>query len=159
MVGLRLTQPQAQALLDVSHHYEDVMGVSRHIVVWTSPRQIRRKYRYIVQESEQLERVARTIQGETVAGREEFEITLEQALAFWGRILSSLDSRRSRRRLAAQDVSVREELSQMFGRIVRGLWDTTEPLVREAINRRRRRESGWMIAIMEEDSAGQDVVH
>lgn len=144
---MELSPEEAQALSDIAHHYEDVMGKTRHVVVWTAPRHVRKKYRYIVQESRRLESVASEIVELVSAkgGRSAtVSLTPTDAVQFWGRALSNLNSRRSRRKLAPADVEVREQLSSRFAFALLPLWQVGDAALIEAVKSRRGTEAAWM---------------
>lgn len=139
---------------ELAHHYEKVLGATRHVVVWTTPSRIRRRYHFIVQESNRLEQVAdkwlRQIDTtrETAVG---VQLSLEETIAFWGRTLASLRTRRSRRRLSAEAVAIRETLSQKFLRGVSSVWRQRPTEVHRLLETRRPVEARWMLDALEKD--------
>src|SRR5579862_7505326 len=108
--AISLDREDIEALVDVAHHYEDVMGLARYLVVATAPPRIRRRYRYILQESRDLEYWASEwLQiGEQSQGKAAIDISLPQAVALWGRLLSNLRTKRSRRRLSKEQLRNQE---------------------------------------------------
>lgn len=124
------------------------MGFVRHIVVATSPARIKRRYRYIVRESKALEETARSLSRNISlesAEKVRIDLKLNDAVAFWGRVLSNLRTRRSRRKLSDAQVDVREHLEYVIATAIAAEWVNNEEAVREAIATRRQREAEWML--------------
>jgi hypothetical protein len=140
--------PELRELLQLAHQYERAMGITRYLVVATSTARIRRRYRFIVLESDGLEAVAAgMIERLQASGAESLkaELALEEAVAFWGRILSNLRSKRSRRRLNVEQVEIREGLERKFAEGVVEYSRLRPAAVRDAIATRRKSEVEWML--------------
>lgn len=153
-VELHVTLEDLDILDRVAHHYESVMGVTRHIVAFTARRPVREKYRFIVAESEWLSNFVRDVRVRAVAeDRSEIALTLTPRLlvAFWGRLLANLDSRRARRRLSSSDIERREVLRAVCENAARTLWAQDRDLMRTEIATRRAREAEWMRGALDTD--------
>lgn len=117
-------------------------------MVATSPARIKRRYRYIVRESKALEETARSLSRNISlesAEKVRIDLKLNDAVAFWGRVLSNLRTRRSRRKLSDAQVDVREHLEYVIATAIAAEWVNNEEAVREAIATRRQREAEWML--------------
>ncbi|HEV3312675.1 MAG TPA: hypothetical protein VG815_19350 [Chloroflexota bacterium] len=151
---MSLTRADLLAMLELAHHYETVVGVTRHLVVATSPRAIRRKYRFIVIESLALEaEAADQLAKLDESGHDEItlELSVHDVVAFWGRVLSNLRTKRSLRKLSSRQVAVREELEGKLATAMREFWARDEVESRRAINTRRMREVPWMLEALGAD--------
>lgn len=150
-IVLELSRAEIENLVDVSHHYERVMGFPRHLVVLTAPARIRRKYRYIVYESSLLANLAEA----WLAGEEgphekrSCRFELGEAVRFWGRILANLRTKRSRRPLSPEQVRVREGLDLRFGEVLADAWQRNRRMVLAAVETRPGREARWMLERLE----------
>ena len=82
-------------------------------------------------------------------------MTLDQAVAWWGRLLSNLNTKRSRRRLKADAIEVQTELSESLADRIAAMRTVAPDALDSIIDSRRRREREWMDARLH----GADVVH
>ncbi|GEM_PF-5935991 len=141
-VVLCLSPDDVARLRDVAHQYEQVMGFARHVVVRLSPRHIRRRYRFIVQESAELDK---TLDGLTERSEpSELRLSIDQAVAFWGRLLANIRTKRSRRRLSAEEIDARERLAVLLQDAIAAQRPSAARVVGVAIQSRRRTEREWM---------------
>ena len=146
VIQLDLDLTELDALQAVAHHYESVMGVARHLVVATAPSGIKRRYRYIVQESLGLEqKVSEWRDALAIGHSDAVEVSIVDAVAFWGRLLSSLNTKRSRRRLSRPMISTHEALAEKIGTAVTQAHRVESVQTDAAIAGRRRREREWML--------------
>ena len=141
-VRVELTDAELAQLTELARHYEKVMGFVRHVVVATSRMGVRRRYRHIVLESKGLEAIAikmrerlRSAGGDVL----ETELALEEAVAIWGRALSSMRTKRSRRKLSSPQLALQESIERKFAEGVRSYSALRETAVRAAIATRRKR--------------------
>jgi hypothetical protein len=157
-VDLELSRSDVEALLAVAHHYERVMGLARHIVVATSPGRIKRRYRYIVAESDALARRAEewlTRFDEAADPAVLVRVPISDVVALWGRVLSSLNTKRSRRKLSKAMIADQEHASSLLEVALASLWADNHGDVASEIETRRGREREWMLAAL----TGEGVVH
>jgi hypothetical protein len=151
VVTVPLTAQQARALVRVAHHYERSMGLTRHIVRLTAAREVRARYAFIARESAELERLAETIAesiGSDGGGAVEVQLTPLAAVSFWGRLLSSLNTRRSRRRLSVQEIEQREALAASLHQGIASLAQDYPEQLEEVLKTRRPAEVDWMRAAL-----------
>ena len=150
-VVIPLSREDLQSLSAVVHHYEDVTGFFRHVVVATSKQKIKRRYRYIVHESNALEALVEDLIHRMGSAQElQAQMPLQDLVAFWGRLLSSLKTKRTRRRISSEEAALRERLTVRFSDVVCCLWLERSEVVRRAIDTRRRREVEWMMQAIED---------
>lgn len=155
-IDIALSVEDATTLVAVSHHYEQLWGRARHVVVWTTPRRIRRRYRFIVEESNDLEARARSLVSACADDSEPhvFQIPIPDAVSYWGRLLSNVRTKRSRRKLSAATVEDREHLAEKFQRSLEAACVRHRSEVEAALATRRPLEAGWMKQML---SAGEAV--
>jgi hypothetical protein len=72
------------------------------------------------------------------------ELTPRTLVAFWGRVLASLNTRRSRRRLSEAAVAEREVLANKLAEAAEQLARTELPLLQQELATRRQVEADWM---------------
>ena len=142
-ISIQLSTAEIETLSSVVHHYERVMGVARHLVAATAPPRIRRRYRYIVQESARLDDLAADWRQD--AGDSRADMSLDTAVAFWGRLLSNIRTKRSRRKTTKEMLGRQEALAGRFGVEMQALWRVHPEAVETSIGSRRRREQAWML--------------
>ena len=162
MISLSLSARDVDAAAGVAHHYEKVMGAARFFVVATSPPRIRRRYRHIVQESDELEQLADTwLSRLRDSGADEIvaELTIQDLIALWGRLLSSLRTKRSRRRLSKEDVASQQSLSDRLAQYIRDADPGLKVAIRAEIDTRRRREHGWMLTDLRQGYGDDSGIH
>ncbi len=144
-IEIDLTEDEARSLAEISHHYEQLWGRARHIVVWTTSRKVRRRYRFIVQESNDLELQAQSlVVGHDDKGVYLSRIPIVDAVAFWGRLLSNVRTKRSRRKLPAEVVQARELLAEKFRTSIKAAEGRFHNEIDAAVATRRPMEAGWM---------------
>jgi hypothetical protein len=143
-VSVTLTRQQVDDLVRLAGYYQRSMGVMRHVVRLTSPGPIRRRFRYVAEESRYLQAFAESLRAEMTDDAQSLEFTPRSLVAFWGRALSSLDSRRSRRRMSAEEIERREALTAVMRRAVERLWIKDPALTESEIATRRAPEAAWM---------------
>ncbi len=149
---LAMTAPEINLLIKLANYYEKAMGPTRHLVRLTAPKEVKLKYRFLKEESEWLRLFAESAQERLRdSGADEIPVafTVRAVVAFWGRILSNLNSTRSRRRLGRDAIQARE---RMAGRLQQTLVElrTTHPdLIAQEILSRRSREVPWMQQALE----------
>lgn len=153
MVGLDLTPGEIDQLLALAHFYEKNMGRMRHIIRLTASREVRSKLHFIQEESLWLERLAADLSDEAPERESRVHLKLRAFVAFWGRVLASLNTRRSRRKLKGDTLVEREELAAKFGVAARRLQLTDGAALEREMQTRRPREVGWMRDVLQGDGA------
>jgi hypothetical protein len=143
-VPVTLSREEVDDLVRLSGYYQRSMGVMRHIVRLTAGGPTRRRFKFVAEESKYLLAFAESVRSEMTAETIDAQFTPRTLVAFWGRALSSLNSKRSRRRLSAVDIERREILSDKFRRAVERLWLKDPELAEAEIATRRTTESDWM---------------
>lgn len=154
-VRVPLSGDELATLELVAEYYDRAWGRFRHVVRLLSGRQTRERFRRVSREGGVLLRFVqaeRARQRQTpTRGLETVEFTPLALVAFWGRLLSSLASRRSRRKLASEELSRRESLAELFTEAARALRRTDAPTLEAAIASRRLTEQSWMRARLERE--------
>jgi len=149
---LGMTAPEIDLLITLANYYEKAMGPTRHLVRLTAPKEVKLKYRFLKEESEWLRLFAESARDRLRdSGADEIPVafTVRAIVAFWGRILSNLNSARSRRRLARDAVQARERMAARLQQIVVDLRATLPDLIAQEISSRRSREVPWMQQALE----------
>ena len=89
----------------------------RFVVRMTAPSQIRARFRFVGDESKWLKRLAKeTRAGMREDGRDERDVplTIPTLVGYWGRLLTSLNTPRHRRRLSGSEYDVRHSMLPRF---------------------------------------------
>lgn len=142
-----MTLEDLGVLVGVAHHYERSMGPMRFVVPVLAGREVKAKYRFVAEESRWLERFAVTTRDELAAvqGREAaVRFTPLALVAYWGRLLASLDSRRTRRKLSPVEVEARRTLAARLEAAARRLHLADPAALESALSTRRPVEAQWM---------------
>lgn len=104
---------ELRTLARLAHYYQQSMGPMRYIVRLTASAEVRAKYRFIGEESRWLQKFIESVP--MTSANQDGEIGVEFAsrtvIAYWGRVLSNLHSKRARRRMKREDVTLRECLA------------------------------------------------
>ena len=168
-VRIKLDRDELRTLARVARYYERSMGVFRIAVKMTASGQIRAKYRYLREESAWLERFAEAEIRRAETTEEsvtEVKITILALVAFWGRLLSSLESPRSRRKLTREEATRRRHMADVFRDKISTLYKHAPSVVEECIGTRREREARWMWSYLNprpvpsaDDSVSDDQMH
>jgi hypothetical protein len=138
---------ELETLGAVANYYEKSMGPMRYLVRLTASSEVKTKLRFVTEESLWLRRFSEaTYQDMQAAGQENAQIALtpRALIAFWGRLLASLNSRRSRRRLSAEQVKEREGLAQKLQDAACLLSERDPDLLEQELRTRRPVEAAWM---------------
>ena len=146
-IGIELTRDEVWTLRDLAHFYERSMGPFRLIIRATSRSEIRRRLRFVADESAVLSDFAEATHQEMVDGELDITavpLTPRALVAFWGRVLASLNSRRSRRRLSESQIEQREILSGKLADGVLLLARRNRRQIENEISTRRPIEGDWM---------------
>jgi hypothetical protein len=139
-------------LVRIADYHLKSMGLMRYLVRLTASGEVRSKYRFVAEESRWLKRFAETVRDDMEAGGQDsapVEFTPRSLVAFWGRLLASLNSRRSRRRLSAEEIRRREELAARLEEVARLLWLRYPGRLEDELGTRRPAEAGWMRSKLE----------
>lgn len=113
-VSIDLSVAELDLLIALSDYYQKSMGAMRHVVRLTGSSETRQRFRFLAEESRWLRRCAEAERSLTTGEADEVRrvaFTPRTAVAFWGRLLASLHSPRSRRRLRAEEIERREALA------------------------------------------------
>jgi len=140
-VTLQLSAGDIDQLVGVAHFYERNMGVMRHLIRLTASREVRRKLRFIQEESWWLEHLAIDLRDEMGGATLDAEFKLPAFVAFWGRILASLNTKRARRKLKGDALPKREALAAKFAAAAR---EVRPAELDRAFRTRRPSEVEWM---------------
>jgi hypothetical protein len=141
-----LSQRDLDALVRVADLYMTIKPL-RPIVRFAAPRDIRARFRFVADESRWLKRFAREMRtGMRSDGLKEREVTftLPALVGFWGRLLASVNSPRTRRRLSKTEFEIRQELIARFQEALTALASRNRRQVEEQIQTRRPVEEVWM---------------
>lgn len=147
LVAVELSAPEAQILVRVARHYQKAMGPMRALVRMLAPADIKARYRFVAQESKWLERFAQATYQDLIAQPDSsttVSFTPRTVIAFWGRLLTTLNSPRSRRRLSSPEIEAREALAAKLERAARELRNEDATLIDQEIRTRRETEATWM---------------
>jgi hypothetical protein len=145
-IVLALSIDELSTLIALARYYEKSLGPIRHVVRFTAPT-LRGRYRFMREESRVLQHFAETMRSDLVeSGRGEMPVqfTLRALIAFWGRILASLQTKRSRRKLSDEQVREREHLAQRFQVMVERIATEYPEAIQHELATRRPREAQWM---------------
>lgn len=119
----------------------------RYVVWLTASSEVRSKYRFVSEESRWLKRFAQAVREDMDAAPQDsitVSLTPRSLVAFWGRLLASLNSRRSRRRLSDEEVRRREELAAKLEEAARSFATLHPAMLEEEMGTRRPAEGAWM---------------
>lgn len=150
---LDLSLADIETLAQLANYYQKSMGVMRHMVRLTTAPNVRRRFRFVAQESAVLEQFISAVRHEQFAPgipRASVAFTPAALVAFWGRLLSSLHSKRSRRKLSEAEIAHREQLAASFESTVRRLQQRSPELVEKHLLTRRVDEQSWMRSRLQE---------
>jgi len=149
---LTMTAHEIDLLIKLANYYEKAMGPTRHLVRLTAPKAVKLKYRFLKEESEWLRLFAESAR-DRLRDSEDDEVaiafTVRTVVAFWGRLLSNLNSTRSRRRLTRDAVQARERMASRLQQAIVDLRTTHPDLIAQEILSRRSREVPWMQEALE----------
>jgi hypothetical protein len=146
--ALSLSLAEVNDLVKLARYYEKSMGFSRYLVRIASGSVMRARFRFVSEESRILEQFVASVRTEMEAGNEterEIRFTPRSLIAFWGRALSSLDSQRSRRKISAENLRLREDLTRKLQNAVTRLYERSRKLMESEISTRRAPEVTWML--------------
>lgn len=145
-IEVQLDLDQVQTLVKVADFYPKNMGSFRFVVAATSG-EAREKLRFMAQESKVLlafsEAMEARMRSEGVE-KASLTFTLRALVAFWGRLLASVRSPHSRRKLRADEVARREAVALLLQTAVAELEKSHKREVAEEIAGRRSSEQTWM---------------
>lgn len=145
-VVILLSPDEIHTLARLAHYYQRSMGPMRYVVRLTASAEVRAKYRFIAEESRWLQKFIESVPVESVAADGEIaaEFASRTVIAYWGRVLSSLRSKRARRRMKPEDVVLRERLAEKL-RAAAGELEIRWPGSLESdLLTRRPDEASWM---------------
>jgi hypothetical protein len=105
------------------------------------------RFRFVADESDVLEQLAYSVWHEMEESGEEsreVELLLRALIAYWGRALSALDSKRLRRKLSPAEIETRERLAAKLEDAARAALRRYRATLEEEIGTRRPIEAAWM---------------
>lgn len=144
---VELSSREVQLLARVATHYQRAMGPMRLLVRLTASAEIKSKYRFVVEESKWLKQFAQATHEQMSAdGVTSAPVSFTPAalIAFWGRLLTQLNSRRSRRRMSQQQVGEQEVLAAKLQAAAADLCKVSPDAVARVLDTRRPTEAEWM---------------
>jgi hypothetical protein len=144
-IAVEITLADLDTLISISHYYEKSFGRFRHVVRLTSGREMRARYRFMYEESGWLDKFARSTRERAETQLDELvavSFTPVALVAFWGRLLASLNSRHSRRKISAEEIQARGELARKLGSAATAMLSPAE--LEELLATRRPIEASWM---------------
>lgn len=148
-VRITVSVDELRTLALVADYYKRSMGPLRHVVRLTASAEVRGKYRFISEESLWLKRFIESVlpvDGGDSTAQIEVDFASRAVIAFWGRVLSSLHSKRARRRMKPVDLALREGLNQKLRDAARRLQAQDAGCLDADLLTRRPAEVGWMHA-------------
>jgi hypothetical protein len=146
-IHLTISVDEARSLLNVSDVHQRSMGPMRHVVRFTSSREVRGRFAFLDEESKVLRAFAQSMvtqARERESGSARIRFTPRSLIAFWGRLLSSTQSPRSRRHLSAEELERRQALATKLEEAARALGRRDSSVLEEEIAGRRPAEQAWM---------------
>ncbi len=142
-----LSAQEVRTLVRIADYYFRSMGPFRHVVRLTARSELRQRYSFMAEESLWLRRFAEATERE-MQSKDAHEwrtpFTLRSLLAFWGRLLASLNSRRSRRKLTEGEIAQREALAAKLRDAAAEVARSRPTLFATELETRRAVESDWM---------------
>lgn len=146
-VEIDLAIDELRCLVVLSDFHQRSMGFMRHVVRLTTAAEMRTRMRFIDEESKVLRAFAQSLLEDAQSdpdGTTRANMTPAALTAFWGRLLSSLNSPRSRRRLSAKEIEFREVLAARLEDAFRRLQRAHPDLAASELATRRSAEQGWI---------------
>jgi hypothetical protein len=146
-VRVELAAEDVRTLLELAGYYEKSMGPMRFIVRFTTAPEMRRRFDFLAEESKWLRLFVEDGQEKHFSHGEQrghLDFTPTALVAFWGRLLASLNSRRSRRRLSDSEARHRETLAATLGEVAQRLAEDDPQTLKAALATRRSVEQEWM---------------
>ena len=146
-LAVRLSLEQVSTLIQLSSYYGRTLGVVRRIIQLVSPGEMRVKARFVQEEAYWLRRFAEAqrdrMESESIVeGNVDF--TPRTLVAFYGRILASLNVPRTRRRMSPDKIAAREALGERLRVALTFLCSADPALVEAEVMTRRLREREWI---------------
>jgi hypothetical protein len=146
-VKIRLTPEDSATLEQIADYYNRNWGAFRHVVRFLSGGQTRARFRLVADEGQWLGEFIRSVRSEDGdLDTRWVAFTPLAAIAFWGRLLSSVHSPRARRRLKPLEIAHREMLIELFGASAAALRSRDPKRLESALATRRMSEQQWMMA-------------
>jgi hypothetical protein len=145
-IAVRLSQRDLDSLVRVSDLYMTARPF-RFVVRMTAPSQIRARFRFVGDESKWLKRLAKeTRAGMREDGRDERDVplTIPTLVGYWGRLLTSLNTPRHRRRLSGSEYDVRHSMLPRFQDALGSLLVHHRRRIEDQLATRRPAEEIWM---------------
>lgn len=146
-IAVRLSLEEVSTLIQLSSYYGRTLGVVRRIIQLVSPGEMRVKARFVQEEAYWLRRFAEAqrdrMESESIV-EGEVDFTPRALVAFYGRILASLNVPRTRRRMSAEKIAAREALGEKMRAALKVLCSADPARVQAEVETRRLREREWI---------------
>jgi hypothetical protein len=145
-ITVRVTDVEVSILDRLAYYYLSMRPV-RFIIRFTAPMEMRARIKFISEESKWLRRFARSTRDRFRAdgtGEADVAFTVRASIAFWGRLLASLNTPRSRRKLSAREVERRQALASKFQAALGPAARNHRKLLEAELATRRPIEQVWM---------------
>lgn len=144
-VAVSLTPEEIATLVRVADYYNRNWGPFRHVVRALSGREMRARFRLVSEEGHWLQEFLRAeTENQDATSHVTLTFTPLALIAFWGRLLSSLNSPRARRKLTRDERDRRREMTELFEGAARTVGLRDPQLIASQIGTRRVSEQGWM---------------
>ncbi|MGH2449556.1 MAG: hypothetical protein ACRDFS_13270 [Chloroflexota bacterium] len=149
-IDLEVSATELDDLVELARYYERSMGFMRHLIRWTASSEVRRKLRFVVEEGNALAAFSES-ECERLGPDESVVVrfTPRAFIAYWGRTLASLNTKRSRRKLKGERLERREQLARRFTAAAKVLREQDAPALETEMSTRRPKEIEWMREALE----------
>jgi hypothetical protein len=144
---IELDKEEASVLVRVATYHQKAIGPVRFLVQLVAPEEIRDKYTFVKEETKVLKQFAREARDSISRSQQEREpisFTPRTLVAFWGRMLASLKTKRSRRKLSMLEIERREALARRLEAIAGSIWQDNRKVLEQELATRRLVEAEWM---------------
>jgi hypothetical protein len=150
-ITLELSDDDLARLARLAPYYEKALGPMRHVVMLTARGDIRKRYTFIREERHWLETVVSELQQERVSGTGNtgsVRLPSRTVIAFWGRAIACLTTRRSRRKLDSDEIAAMERLESTLRMAAQRLLAQDAAAVERDLSTRRASEIKLMRAAL-----------
>lgn len=152
-IRISLDVLELKTLSSITDYYQKSMGPMRILVRFTSGPEMRRRFQFVAEESRWLRRAMEAEEAkfsDMDGGEKAIDLTPRAAVALWGRLLSSLHSARSRRKLSVAEINRREVLAVKIQAALAAFGADRHDRLLYEIGTRREPEQGWMRELLSE---------
>lgn len=149
-IALEFSTDELRTLSDLSYFYGKPESALRRFVGLTSGAETRKRFRFVGQESRVLQEMMEAALAEAVEhGAARVEMTPMSLVATWGRVLSSLNTPRKRRKLSGEQIRQREGIEAKLAGAARELARRRGANLEQELETRRPVEAEWMREALE----------